>query len=107
MTAMRENILGHPLARIDSLVSTDRPVLRLHLVLEAGSLLAVLQGLQVAGQQPRLMIYNKEPDASGTCILDFDKVNEPAAEAFVPWLQNIPGVVSVDKEWRPARSPRA
>ena len=107
MKPMRANTTGHPLARVESPMSADRPVLRLHLVLSAGSLLSVLQGLEVAGQQPRLMIFNKEPDASGTAVLDFDKVNEPAAEAFACWLRKNPGVVSVDTEWRSVRKDSA
>ncbi len=88
---------------VEEFVSQPRPSLRIHLELKAGSLLAVLERLQIAGQSPQLMVFHKEESALGRLILDFDKVNEPTAAVLVSWLEQLLGILSVATEWRPAR----
>lgn len=77
-----------------------QPLLRLHMELQAGILSEILDRLQIAGQAPRFMVFRRGDDGMGFVILDFDRVNETAAAAFIPWLQQVSGVLRVEPEWR-------
>jgi hypothetical protein len=101
MPLMNHGTLASPSEQIEELMASPRPLLRIQLELRAGSLLPVLERLQIAGQSPRLMIFRKEADGSGRLILDFTMVNEPTSEALVSWLEQLLGVNSVATEWRP------
>jgi hypothetical protein len=105
MPPMIHDAQAGPTATIDDAVTSPRPLLRVHLGLRTGSLPSVLERLHLAGQSPRLMVFNREEDATGRMILDFDRVNEPAAETLIFWLKQLTGVMSVATEWRPARTP--
>ena len=75
---------------------------RLHLGLSAGSILPAVEQLHVAGQSPRLMIFVKE-NGTGRMVFDFEKANEAAADVLAYWPKQVPGVASVETEWRKMR----
>jgi hypothetical protein len=105
MPPMTHDAQACPTTTIDDVMTSPRPLLRVHLELQTGSLLSVLERLHLAGQSPRLMVFYREEDATGRMVLDFDRVNEPAAETLVLWLEQLTGVMSVATEWRPVRTP--
>jgi hypothetical protein len=81
------------------------PLLRLHLQIKVGTLPAILDQVQVAGQAPRFMVFEQGHDTAGLVILDFDRINEQAAATLVAWINKVPGVVHVELEWRADNRP--
>lgn len=68
-------------------------VFRLCLKLKVGSLLAVFERLQIVGQCPVTMRFDREPEATlAVLFLDFTRVNESTAVQLAGWFRGLVGV---------------
>jgi hypothetical protein len=100
MLLIKQNRLDQPRPADETPMPSPAPKLRLHVELESACMPLVLERLRLAGQVPKAMEFQTDGPI-GFVLLDLTRVNEAAANAFVPLLEQLFGVVSVNIEWLP------